>query len=113
MAVSAVLTADAQTLVQTYCVSCHSQKLATAGVTMDKLDLARVGEGAATWERVLQKVRRGEMPPPGLPRPEESVAAKITASLEEALDRVAAALPPPGLPAVSRSNCAEYSDAVR
>src|ERR1051326_1109265 len=113
LVVSAAFAADSQSLVQTYCVSCHNQKLATAGVALDKLDPAHVNQGAVTWERVLQKLRRGEMPPPGLPRPDESTLAKFTATLEESLDRAAAADPNPGRPAVHRLNRAEYSNAIR
>src|ERR1041385_7996903 len=110
LAISAAFAADTQSLVQTYCVSCHNSKLATAGVALDKLNPADVKEGSATWERVLQKMRRGEMPPPGLPRPEASLAAKFTGSLEESLDRASAADSNPGRPAVHRLNRAEYSN---
>ena len=94
--------------VEQYCVSCHNQKLKTAGVSLDTLDPANVSGGAATWERVLHKVRRGEMPPAGLPRPDAPAAAKFTASLEEALNGAAAANPNPGRSAVHRLNRADY-----
>ena len=64
------LTAEAQSLLQAYCIGCHNQKAKTAGVALDHVNFARVGADAALWERVLHKVRRGEMPPPGLPRPD-------------------------------------------
>jgi hypothetical protein len=100
-------------LVDTYCVGCHNQKLKTGGIALDSLDPAKAGENAAKWELVLRKLRRGEMPPPGAPRPSPSVIASFTASLEDALDRAAAANPNPGRPAVHRMNRAEYSNAVR
>ena len=53
-----------------YCVTCHNQKLKTAGLMLDKLDLAQVGEHAEQWEKVVRKLRAGMMPPAGLPRPE-------------------------------------------
>ena len=52
-----------------YCVTCHNQKLKTAGLMLDKLDLAQVGEHAEQWEKVVRKLRAGMMPPAGLPRP--------------------------------------------
>ena len=64
-------------------------------------------------ERVLRKFRTGEMPPAGMPRPAAPVAAAFTKSLEESLDRAAAANPNPGRPAVHRLNRAEYSNAIR
>ena len=69
LAFGAVLTAATPPLVEQYCVSCHNQKLKTAGVSLDTLDPANVSGGAATWERVLHRVRRGEMPPPVFPVP--------------------------------------------
>ena len=100
-------------LIDTYCVGCHNLKTKTAAVALDSLDPAKAGDDAATWERVLRKLRRGEMPPPGAPRPDPPVMASFTASLERELDRAAAAHPNPGRPAVHRLNRAEYSNAVR
>src|SRR5690349_2793212 len=59
-------------LINKYCVACHNQKTKTAGVALNSLDPSKPGEDAATWERVLRKVRRGEMPPAGLPRPDSA-----------------------------------------
>ncbi len=100
-------------MIDKYCLGCHSDKLKTAGLSLETLDATRVGDGAATWERVLRKVSRGEMPPPGLPRPEAPVATAFTTRLEQALDEAATAHPNPGRPAVHRLNRAEYSNAIR
>ena len=67
----------------------------------------------AILERVLRKLRTGEMPPAGMPRPAAPVVAAFTKSLEESLDRAAAANPNPGRPAVHRLNRVEYSNAIR
>ena len=100
-------------LVNRYCVGCHNQKLKTAGVSLQGLDLAKVGDQAGVWERALRKVRSGQMPPPGLPHPDATASASFTKWLEESLDRAAAASPNPGRPAVHRLNRAEYSNAIR
>ena len=100
-------------LVDQYCVVCHNQKNATAGVALNGIDFANVGGNAALLERVLRKVRTGEMPPAGMPRPAAPAAAAFTKFLEDALDRAAAANPNPGRPAVHRLNRAEYSNAIR
>jgi len=100
-------------LLDQYCVTCHNQKLKTAGVSLETLDLAQVAHGAATWEKVLRKVRTGEMPPPGLPHPPAAAAAAFAIWLETSLDAAAAANPNPGGPAVHRLNRAEYSNAIR
>ena len=64
-------------------------------------------------ERVLRKVRTGEMPPLGLPAPDAATGAGFTNWLEGQLDQASAAKPNPGAPAIHRMNRAEYSNAVR
>jgi cytochrome c553 len=100
-------------LVNQYCIFCHSQKAKTAGVVLEGLDLSHPGLHAALLERVLRKVRTGEMPPAGMPHPTAAARTQFTTWLADALDRDAAAHPDPGRPAVHRLNRAEYSNAVR
>ena len=100
-------------LLNRYCTACHNNKLRTAGVSLESADLENVAGGAATWERVLRKLRTNEMPPAGLPHPDASARIAFTTALEASLDRAAAANPNPGRPAVHRLNRAEYSNAVR
>jgi mono/diheme cytochrome c family protein len=100
-------------LVDQYCVVCHNQKTLTAGVSLEGIDFSNPAANAAIMERVLRKVRTGEMPPAGMPRPPAPVLAAFTKSLEGALDQAAAAHPNPGRPAIHRLNRAEYSNAIR
>ena len=100
-------------LINRYCIGCHNQKLKTAGVSLQGLDLAKVGNNAGVWERALRKVRSGQMRPPGLPHPDAAASAAFTKWLENSLDGAAAASPNPGRPAVHRLNRAEYSNAIR
>jgi hypothetical protein len=95
-----------------YCVTCHNQKLKTAGLQLDKMDLARVGEQAETWEKVVRKLRAGMMPPQGLPRPTPGAYEALTVTLENELDRAAAARPKLAAPGVHRANRTEYADAI-
>ena len=64
-------------------------------------------------EKVARKFRTGEMPPPGLPRPDSSTYSAIAVQLETALDAAAAAKPNPGRVAVHRLNRNEYATAIR
>src|SRR5882757_9836007 len=91
-------------LLNKYCVTCHNEKLRTAGLTLEKADISSVGTDAALWEKVLDKVRTGAMPPAGLPRPDTATYASLTAYLETALDRVAESKPQPGRVSVHRLN---------
>ena len=96
-----------------YCVTCHNERLLTAGLALDTMDPARVGDHAAAWEQVVRKLRTGAMPPAGRPRPEPAAYAAVASTLETALDRVAAADPEPGRTTVHRLNRREYANAVR
>ena len=102
-----------RTVLDRYCVTCHNQRLLTAGLALDTMDPTRVGDHAAAWERVVRKLRTGAMPPAGRPRPEPAAYAAVASTLETALDRVAAADPEPGRTTVHRLNRREYANAVR
>jgi hypothetical protein len=97
-----------------YCVSCHNEKLRTAGVALDTIDAGNVATGAETWEKVVRKLRSRAMPPAGSPRPDESTYDMVASQLERDLDRLAAARPNPGtLPAFHRLTRTEYRNAIR
>jgi mono/diheme cytochrome c family protein len=106
--------ADAQrALVKRYCVTCHNQRLKTAGLALDQVDVARVGDTAEVWEKVVRKVRSGAMPPAAAPRPDKAAHDAFLAWLEAELDRAADAEPNPGRPVVRRLNRLEYTNAIR
>jgi mono/diheme cytochrome c family protein len=96
-----------------YCVGCHNQRVKTAGLALDALDPAQVGEHAEAWEKVVRKLRTGAMPPPGRPRPDKALTDGVAASLEAGLDRAAAEHPNPGRPTLHRLNRVEYRNAIR
>jgi hypothetical protein len=100
-------------LIDRYCVTCHNGRLKVGGLELDKMDLGAVGPSAETWEKVVLKIRAGQMPPVGRPRPDNAAAAAFTTSLEDALDRAADAAPNPGRAAVHRLNRTEYTNAIR
>ena len=47
-----------------YCVTCHNERVKTAGLSLEPVDLARVPTDADMWEQVVRKLRVGAMPPP-------------------------------------------------
>ena len=107
-------TGGGRPLLQRYCFACHNNTVKTAGVTFQGLDLSTgVTDKAELLERVLRKVKSGQMPPAGAPRPDAASREAFAHSLESALDAEAAAHPNPGRPAAHRLNRAEYSNAIR
>ena len=96
-----------------YCVGCHNERLRTAGLALDEMDPARVGDHPDAWEKVVRKLRTGAMPPAGRRRPDAATYETVASALENALDRTAAAAPNPGRTTVHRLNRREYENAVR
>jgi len=98
----------------TYCVTCHNQKLKTAGLMLDTVDLTKPGVHAETLEKVVAKLWAGSMPPPGMPRPDAAMYRVVAGALENEIDKAWAANPNPGrIGAVQRLNRAEYNNAIR
>src|SRR5207302_1974732 len=100
-------------LLNQYCVTCHNQRAKTAGLMLDTMDFVHVDKDAATWEKVVRKIKTGMMPPSGARRPDRAVLDAFAAELETRLDRAAAAHPNPGTPALHRLNRTEYANAIR
>jgi len=103
----------AKAVIQQYCVSCHNARLKTAGLLLDGADIDRIGEHPDLWEKVARKFRTGEMPPPGVRRPDKATYVTAAAELEKALDTAAVGNPNPGRVPVHRLNRAEYTAAIR
>jgi mono/diheme cytochrome c family protein len=96
-----------------YCVTCHNERLKTAGLLLDKLDVGQLGVQPDVWEKVVAKLRAGTMPPAGAPRPDKATYTSLVGWLEDGLDRAVAANPPAGRAFVRRLNRSEYTNAIR
>ena len=100
-------------LLDQYCVTCHNQQVKTAGLMLDQADLNDIAGGAATWEKVVMKLRAGMMPPLGRPKPDHAAIESMVALLEKGLDTASAARPEPGRASLHRLNRTEYGNAIR
>lgn len=94
------------------CLVCHDDNLRTGGLSLSGKDPDHVGRDAALWEKVLHKLRTGQMPPAGIPRDDAELDA-FSSQLATALDRRAAKSPNPGRVGLHRLNRTEYGNAVR
>jgi mono/diheme cytochrome c family protein len=104
--------ATPRAVIDKYCIGCHNATLKTAGLMLDQLDPSHPADHPEVWEKVARKFRTGEMPPPGLPRPDAATYARTASQLEAGLD-AAAAKPHPGRVPVHRLNRNEYAAAIR
>ena len=87
--------ADARAILDQYCVTCHSDRLETGGLSLETVDLTDASASAERLEKVIQKLRLGAMPPLGMPRPDEATYTGLAAWLETELDGAAARIPMP------------------
>ena len=106
--------ASQRALLDRYCVTCHNQRLRTAALTLDTIDVTDVGAHPEIWEKVVRKLRAGAMPPVLRPRPDATTYEAFTTWLETELDRAAAARPDPGrTETFHRLNRSEYHNVIR
>jgi hypothetical protein len=96
-----------------YCDTCHFGPKARAGLNLEALDLANLGENGTVWEKVLRKLRSREMPPAGVPRPDAATYNALVDAIETERDRLAEIKPNPGRATLHRLNRAEYANAIR
>ena len=101
-------------LIDRYCVTCHNERLETAGLSLDLIDVAHVSEGAQVWEKVVRKLRTGTMPPSYRPQPSIGDRRALVSWLETSLDEAAASNPNPGrTETLRRLNRTEYQNSIR
>jgi mono/diheme cytochrome c family protein len=100
-------------IINSYCVTCHSDKARTGGLSLEHADLTDVTKATETWEKVVRKIRVGMMPPPGMPRPDKPVLDGLASFIETSIDKTGSVKAYAGRPAMHRLNRAEYANAIR
>ncbi len=97
------------------CALCHNEQLKTGGLVLTKYhDTASMLQDRAVWERVVGRLRAGEMPPKGIPRPSAEQIASTTDWIEAqftAFDKNSK--PDPGHLTAHRLNRVEYNNTIR
>src|SRR4051812_42903985 len=97
------------------CTACHNDRLASGDLNLGPFsNPASLTSHREEWERILQKIRTGEMPPKGMPRPpaaQTDALIKFVQEKWEIADRNVA--PDPGRVTARRLNRNEYSNTVR
>ncbi len=101
-----------ESTIRQHCLVCHNDRTRTADLSLAAVTSTNVGEQALVLEKVLRKLRAGEMPPAGRPALATETVTELVGWLETELDGASAASPNPGTPAIQRLNRAEYTNAV-
>ena len=97
------------------CALCHNSKLKTAEVDFTPFETQAQADAAPElWEKALDKLRQGAMPPAGMPRPKQDDVNVVMKWMEGSLARADAnAKPDPGRVTAHRLNRTEYDNTVR
>jgi len=102
-----------QPVLNSTCSPCHNEQLASGGLNIQTFAKAgSLTESREGWERILQKLRAGDMPPKGVRRPPEldAVIQYLQAEFDKA-DRNSK--PDPGRVTARRLNRSEYTNTIR
>ena len=106
---------DVRPVITSTCAGCHNAALASGGLNLVALNsAATVAAQQEVWEKIDRKLRSGEMPPAGVPRPQQAAIEAMYRSIEALLDQAARRAPSdPGRVTVRRLNRNEYANSVR
>ena len=106
--------ASTRRTIDRYCLTCHDERLETAGLRLDLADVTNFAGGSEVWEKVVRKLRTGTMPPANVPQPSAEARSAMVSWLETSLDDAAAANPDPGrTETLRRLNRTEYQNSIR
>ena len=106
---------DVFTFVKKNCVACHNATVTNGDVNLAAFETAQsFDESRETWERVVGKIKTGEMPPPAMKKPPAADTLAFTKYLEGEFARQdRTAKPDPGRVTARRLNRTEYNNTVR
>jgi hypothetical protein len=97
------------------CRGCHNDQLSSGGLNVTPfLDPASVAAKREGWEVILDKLRAGEMPPPGVTSPAPEKVAALVSYIQGEFDQADRnTKPDPGRIVAHRLNRNEYSNTIR
>ena len=97
------------------CAKCHNEKSAAGGMSVTDLTSAEsLAQHRDVWETILRRLRTGDMPPAGTPRPDAAEMSAMTAYIERMFERAdASTKPDPGRMTAHRLNRNEYTNTIR
>ncbi|MDQ3010594.1 MAG: DUF1592 domain-containing protein [Acidobacteriota bacterium] len=104
-----------QPFLATHCLGCHSMEMKSGGVNLETAKTsASIIQDREHWELALLKIRTGEMPPKGMPRPKDAEVQAAVRWLENLFEQAdLQSKPDPGRVTARRLNRSEYANTVR
>jgi hypothetical protein len=102
-------------ILKSTCSGCHNATVMSGGVNLlPYMDASTVTEDRPSWDKILQKIESGEMPPKGIPRPSQAQVTALTNFIQGEFDKADALVKPdPGRVTARRLNRNEYKNTIR
>jgi cytochrome c5 len=97
------------------CLACHNPSLASGGLNLGAFTTpGSIAEHREGWERIVRKIRTGEMPPKGVPRPADEQIDALVKFIQGEFEKTDRGVKPdPGRVTARRLNRAEYTNTIR
>jgi len=108
-------TPDVFAFVQKNCVACHNPSVKSGDLDLKTLQSAKTfEENRELWEKVVDKLKTGQMPPPPVPHPDAADTVAVTEWLNAEFDRLDRMVKPEaGRVTARRLNRSEYDNTIR
>jgi Protein of unknown function (DUF1592)/Protein of unknown function (DUF1588)/Protein of unknown function (DUF1587)/Protein of unknown function (DUF1585)/Protein of unknown function (DUF1595) len=102
-------------ILKSTCSGCHNASVMSGGVNLAPyMDASTVAEDRASWNKIIEKIESGEMPPKGMPRPPQAQVSALTNFIHGEFDKADALVKPdPGRVTARRLNRNEYKNTIR
>jgi len=97
------------------CYMCHNDKLKSGGISFEAFQTAdSILQNREVFERAIRKLKAGEMPPKGMPRPKQNDVEAVLQWFEKEFEQADKLAPRnPGRVTARRLNRAEYNNTIR
>ena len=96
------------------CAGCHNDRLASGGLNLKPFQAPDSLTNRDQWEDILTKLRGGEMPPKGIPRPPQADIDNLIGYVQGEFEKADRAIKPdPGRVVARRLNRNEYTNTIR
>jgi hypothetical protein len=113
-ALDAAFAKNVASFLSQHCVECHSGAKPKGELALDAfLDEAAAAQHRDVFEKLLERVEKGEMPPKKRARPAKAEIEALAAWIDARFGRDARPSGDPGRPTLRRLNRAEYTNTIR
>ncbi len=108
-------TVDAQAIVDKTCAACHNERTQAqnGNLSLTGFEVSKAAAQREDSERMIRKLRAGQMPPAGARRPSDAQLTALAEALESRLDAESTPEATPGRRTFQRLNRTEYARAIK